>query len=363
MYSSILGTILLVLYSINIIRTFVTPSFERGFKMKKLLFIYLVLISFFVVYVYNHQTNVATTREWSESDLKGSMDETYVMVTFQVGIDYWKRALKGFEDAAEALNVSVEYRGATQYDINEQITVLEQVIARNPAGIAISTMDPEKLNPVINKAVEAGIPVVMFDSNAPDSKSFSFLGTDNYNAGVEAAHKMADLVKEKGEVGIITQPHQLNHQERTLGFKDTIFMDYPEMNVVSIKDGRGDQLLSKKVAEEMITEYPNIDGIFATEANGGVGVGQAVMENELKGILKIISFDTDKGTLDMIEDGTISATLAQGTWKMGYWSLQYLFHLKHGIVEQDDNKSPLPPYVDTGVTIVTEENVDSYYLQ
>ncbi len=80
--------------------------------LRKLLFIYLILIGLFVIYVYNYQTESATTREWSENELRGSMDETYVMVTFQVGIDYWKRAVKGFEDAAEALNVTVAGRYA-----------------------------------------------------------------------------------------------------------------------------------------------------------------------------------------------------------------------------------------------------------
>ncbi|WP_117160826.1 substrate-binding domain-containing protein [Paraliobacillus sp. X-1268] len=331
--------------------------------MKNLLFVYLLLISLFVLYVYHYQANELTTQEWSKNELQGNMDETYVMVTFQVGIDYWKRALKGFEDAAGALNVSVEYRGAREYDVNEEITVLEQVIAKNPAGIAISTMDPEALSSVIDKAVEADIPVVMFDADAPESKAFTFLGTNNYHAGEEAAHKMAALVNEKGKVGVITQPYQLNHQERTQGFQDTIFLEYPEMEVVSIKNGRGDQSESKLVAQDMITEFPGLVGVFATEANGGVGVGQASLTNNLEDSLKIISFDTDKGTLDMIQDGVISATLAQGTWDMGYWSLQFLFHLQHKIVEEEDAETPLPRYVDTGITIVTQKNVDSYYPQ
>ncbi|RKL66641.1 LacI family transcriptional regulator [Salipaludibacillus neizhouensis] len=331
--------------------------------MRILLFFYLLLIGLFVGYVYNYQTTDSIEREWSENELTGNMDETYVMVTFQVGIDYWKRSLKGFEDAAEAMNVSVEYRGATQYDVDEEITVLEQVIAKNPAGIAVSTMDPRALNPVIENAVDAGIPVVMFDSDAPESEAYSFLGTDNYNAGVEAANKMAELLNEEGEVGVITQPHQLNHQERTQGFQDTIFVEYPNMKVVSIKDGRGEQMLSKAAAEDIMREYPDIAGIFATEANGGVGVGLATVANNRQDLIKIISFDTGKGTLDMIEDGVISATLAQGTWEMGYWSLQFLFHLQHDIVEQENDSMPLPRFVDTGVTIVTKENVDSYYPQ
>ncbi|MCC3356788.1 substrate-binding domain-containing protein [Bacillus sp. REN16] len=329
--------------------------------MKKLLFVYLLLIGLFVLYIYNYQAERSAKRAWNDNELVGNTDETYVMVTFLSGIDYWKRALKGFEDAAEALNVSIEYRGATQYDVHEEVTVLEQVIAKNPAGIAISTMDPQALNPVIDKAVEAGIPVVMFDADAPDSKAYSFLGTDNYKAGAEAARKMAELLNKKGKVGVITLPHQLNHQERTQGFQDTIFMDYPDMEIVSINDGRGDQVVSGEVAETMIAENPDLSGIFVTEANGGVGVGQAIIKNNLQDSIKVISFDTDKGTLDMIKDGVISASIAQGTWEMGYWSLQFLFHLQHGFFEQEHKDAPLPQYVDTGVTIVTKENVQSYY--
>ncbi|MGN8647235.1 substrate-binding domain-containing protein [Gracilibacillus sp. HCP3S3_G5_1] len=329
--------------------------------MKKLLIVYIVLIGLFVLYVYQYQTNETTSNEWSEHELIGTIDETYVMVTFQAGIDYWKRPLKGFEDAAEALNVTVEYRGAAQYDVNEEITVLEQVIAKNPSGIAVSTMDPEALNPVINQAVDAGIPVVMFDADAPDSKAYAFLGTDNYYAGVTAAHKMADLLNKSGKVGIITHPNQLNHQERTQGFQETIEEEYPDMTVVDIKDGRGDQMISKEASEELMRTYPDMEGIFASEANGGVGIAKAVLDQQKKGELHIISFDTDKGTLDMIEEGVISATMAQGTWEMGYWSLLFLFHLQHNLAGDLEGETNLPRYVDTGIKVVTKDNVTDYY--
>ncbi len=329
--------------------------------MRKLLFVYLILIGLFVVYVYQYQTEETTNNQWSDRELRGTIDENYVMVTFQAGIDYWKRPLKGFEDAAESLNVSVEYRGATQYDVNEEITVLEQVIAKNPSGIAISTLDPEALNPVINKAVDSGIPVVMFDADAPDSNAYAFLGTNNHYAGVTAAHKMAELLNKTGEVGVVTHPNQLNHQERTQGFRETIESEYQNMNVVDIKDGRGDQIISREVSEELIREHPNIKGIFASEANGGVGVGKAVQDLQKKGDIHIISFDTDKGTLDMIDEGVISATMAQGTWKMGYWSLQFLFHLQHDIAGELEGETNLPRYVDTGITVVTKDNVNEYY--
>ncbi|MEF2966428.1 substrate-binding domain-containing protein [Paenibacillus sp. M1] len=332
--------------------------------MKKLWIVYLLLIGCFLIYVLDYRSETQLNEQWNTGGLRGEIGEKYVMVTFQMGIDYWKSSLKGFEDAAQALNVSVEYRGGTQRDINEQITVLEQVIAKKPAGIAISALHPLDLNATIDKAVEAGIPIVLFDSDAPASKAYSFLGTDNYNAGVKAARHMAELTGEHGQIAVVTTPYQQNHQERTDGFLETIRLDYPEMKVVTVKNGKGDQVVSKQSTEEILADYPGIAGIFATEANGGIGVAEAVRENKDGARPKIISFDTDKGTLDLVKSGDISATMAQGTWNMGYWSLQYLFALQHNPnTAQIPGSSPIPRRADTGITVVTASNVDDYYAK
>jgi ribose transport system substrate-binding protein len=218
--------------------------------VKKLLIVNILLFSIFFIYLYNYHLDSNPVQE--NTHLQGEIGEKYVMVTFQAGIDYWKNSIKGFEDAATALNVSVEYRGATQYDSHEQITVLEQVIAKKPAGIAISAINPYELNTTINKAVEAGIPVVLFDSDAPASKAYSFLGTNNYAAGVTGAQKMAELVGRKGKVAVITLPEQLNQEERTDGFVETVHEEFPEMQVVAIKDGKGNQLQSEQAAIEIL---------------------------------------------------------------------------------------------------------------
>jgi len=337
--------------------------------VKKLLLIHGIFLSIFLLYLYDYHFRESSSSPLSQEEegLRGEISEKYVMVTFQAGIDYWKMPLKGFEDAAHALNVSVEYRGAAQYDVHEQITVLEQVIAKKPAGIAISAINPDKLTPTINKAIDAGIPVILFDADAPSSRGDAFVGTNNYNAGLTAAHKMADLLGSKGKVAIVTLPNQLNHQERTKGFLETITKEYPEMEIVAIKDGKGDQLFSRQMVVDILREHPDLAGIFATESNGGVGIANAVQSVKTHKKIKIISFDTDKRTLDMVKEGTISATLAQGTWKMGYWSLQFLFHLNHKLNPSSEegvsDATLLPPYMDTGITVVTKENVENYYAK
>ena len=337
--------------------------------MKKLLSLYLIIILVALTSIYFMFFKEDSSNQIErEVGLQGSIDEKYVMVNFLTGIDYWKNVLKGFEDAAALLGVSIEYKGSTQYDVQEQIIVLEQVIARKPAGIAISSMDPEALNDAINKAVEAGIPVVMFDADAPESKAYSYIGTNNFKAGETAAHKMAQLLDSKGDIGIITLPNQHNHQERTNGFVSTIQGFYPAMQVVVIGDGKGDLWASEQLTSQYIEEHANLKGIFVTEANGGIGVGHALISEQKVGELKVIGFDTDKGTLDMVKSGVLSATIVQGTWNMGYWSLLQLFHLNHQLVEpisiQDSTGvSPLPTYIDTGVSVVTQENVEHFYIK
>ena len=338
-------------------------------KKQLLLAIYGLVTGLFLLFFWYFGLRGDNQNEWNEnpSRLMGDIEEKYVLVTFQSNLDYWRSIMKGFEDAAQVLNVSVEFRGASQYDANEEITVLEQVIAKKPAGIAVTAINPEALNVTIDKAVNAGIPIVLFDSGAPGSKAHSFLGTDNYSAGAKAARELGRLLSGRGEAAVLTQPNQLNHQERTKGFIETLANEYPNIRVVRIADGKGSIQGSAQAADELLGAHPEIDGFFATQANGGVGIGQTLKKLGLGGDKIVIGFDTDKGTLDMVKDGTINATLAQGTWNMGYWSLLELFHQSHNIVQPDGQDAngahSLPPFIDTGITIVTKDNVDNYYAK
>ncbi|MDR4890074.1 substrate-binding domain-containing protein [Fredinandcohnia sp. QZ13] len=333
--------------------------------MKKLLVVYALLIIAFLLYLKDFQSHEATTNLNETKGLQGQVDEKYVMVTFQAGTDYWKKILKGFEDAGQALNVSVEYHGASQYDVKEQITVLEQVIARKPSGIALSAIHPDALDVTIFKAIDAGIPIVLFDSDAPKSNAYTFIGTNNVNAGGTAAHELAHFINRNGKVAVVTIPNQQNQISRLKGFQETIENQYPDIEIVGVKDGKGDQLVSEQVVIDLLTEHPDLKGIFLTEANGGVGAGRAVIKLKKDKDVKIVSFDTDKQTLDMVKAGTIEATLAQGTWSMGYWSLNYLFYLNHGLIKlpSDPYAQNKLPKMDTGITVVTKKNVDSYYAE
>jgi len=304
-----------------------------------------------------------------KSPFIGEKNEEYYMVTFLSGIEYWKGCYKGFEDAGKMYGVKTIYTGGLQYDINQEVTALEQVIVKKPAGIAITCINPNALAIPIKNAINLGIPVVTFDADSPESGRYSFLGTDNESAGTIAAEALNEQIgPQGGEVAIITLPAQKNHDERVQGFQKTLEEKYKKLKLVQVGNGKSDQAESAKVIAGVIQAHPNIKGIFCTDATCGVGAAAAIKEAGKVGQVKIVSFDTDKGTLDAIKAGVISASISQGTYSMGYQSMNFLYQVKHGLVKptggwNSNEKSPLPYLVNTGVSIVTKENVDSFYIK
>ncbi len=293
-------------------------------------------------------------------------NEEYYMVTFLSGIEYWKGCYKGFEAAGKVYGVKTIYGGAAEYDVNQAVTVFEQIIANKPAGIAVSCINPDAYMEPIKKAMEAGIPVVTFDADSPNSGRYSFLATGNVAAGETAAKYLAEALGGEGDVAVVTLPGQLNHEERCAGFVNYIEANCPNMKVVQTANGGGEQTTAATAASGILQANPNVKGLFCTDATSGVGAVAAIAETNRSDV-KIVSFDTDKGTLDAIKAGTIEASIAQGTWNMGFWAFQQLFQLKHELINptegwKEKGINPLPPYIDTGVNVVTKDNVDAFYV-
>ncbi|WP_026974274.1 substrate-binding domain-containing protein [Alicyclobacillus contaminans] len=316
-------------------------------------------------------TTTGTTSPASSSSsaaFTGQSGETYYMITFLSGIEYWKGVLAGAKEAAKDLHVNVVYTGAPQYDINQEATTLQQVIAKKPAGILITSINEKALTPYINQAIQAGIPVIAFDSDAPSSQRYSYLGTSNVEAGQTAADYLGQKLGGHGKVAIVSTPGELNLDQREQGFKQEMAQKYPGIQVVAVENGNSDQIKTAQVTSALLQNHPDLNGVFATEADEGIGVSTAVKEAHKTGQVQIVSFDTDQATLKAIQNGEITATIAQGTWNMGFWGLMFAYTVHHDLVNpvknwKTANVDPVPSSVDTGVTVITKQNVASYLNQ
>jgi len=293
---------------------------------------------------------------------KAQQEQTYYMVTFLSGISYWVDAFRGMQDAAEYLGVNVQYVGTPEYDTTAEVRVLEETLGQQPDGILLTVIQADALQPTINAAIESGVPLVTFDADSPLSKRYAFLGTGNYYAGVVAARYIGSLL-ESGKAAVVTVPSQNNLAQRTQGFLETLAAEY--RNIISgdqfIVDNQNTSEQAASGLSALLQADPDVRAVFSSNAQAAIGAAQAIREAGLSDQIVHIGFDFDEGTLDLIDSGQLGATLAQGTWQMGFWGLLFLYMVRNNMIESVSDWasagiSPLPPNVDTGVVVINQSN-------
>ena len=304
-----------------------------------------------------------STLSTREGQTSAARNEEYVFLGVSVGNPYWVDARLGLEDKAKMLGVKSELRGPTGGDPNQQVKELEQLIARKPAGILIAPAS-NALRPSIDRAIDEGIPVVCIDTDEPLSKRYTFIGTDNYNAGRQTGAMLAKTIGGKGEVALLMIPGQLNHEERARGCKD-VLATFRDIEVVKIGNDQALATEAEKVARSILQAYPDLAAFGCVDAAGGEGCAVAVKEAGKVGKVKIIAMDRNETTLEFIEQGIIEASIAQRTYAMAYLGLQLLYDLNHNNIQIVNNwreakVNPLPRNIDTGTIVIDKGNVRAF---
>lgn len=298
--------------------------------------------------------------------LRTMSDQLYVEISALGNLDYFYDHKLGMELAEEILGVETDYIGPAEYDIRAMITAFEETLARkNLKGIVVVGFEPA-LVPIINKAVDSRIPVVTVDADLPQSKRVAFVGTGNYRAGYEGGVKLASLIGYTGKVALMTKVGQSNLEERIRGYKAALSR-YNAIDIVQIVDTQSDAIVAAQVATAVLRKHPDLAGLGCVEASGGVGAATAIREANLIGQVKIVAMDRGNDVLDLIGEGTISATVIQQTALMPFYAVQILYQLNNqNIPITSDNVkarvSGVPSYVDTGVVIVDKSNYE-YFIR
>ena len=290
--------------------------------------------------------------------------ETYYLVATNINLPYWQSAQAGLMAAAKEYGVSAFMDGPTTFDPQAEVQEFRSAVAKKPAGILVSVASAQLMIPEIDAAISAGIPVITIDSDAPESKRLYFIGTNNLTAGRLGGQRVAAQLSDKGNVVFFTMPNQPNLEERLKGYKDA-FSAFPGIKIVDVFDMKGDSGTAMDKASEYLGKAgkDKIDAFICLEASAGKDVGLAFQRAHAAGRL-LVAMDADPETLKMVKDGTIDSTMAQKPYTMAMLGLQGLDHLHHykpasltGDIGLDVN-SPVPAFVDTGVTLVDMGNVD-----
>jgi len=291
-------------------------------------------------------------------------DEKYILVATNISLPYWQDAQAGLADVGKITGLKVELTGPTTLSPQEQLTAFQAAVAQHPSGILISVSKPELFNGPINDAVKAGIPVICLDADAPDSHRLLFIGTDNFRAGQESAKRMGDLLKGQGKVAIVTLSAQSNVEERVRGVNDAL-KKYPGIKVTQTIDDKGDPRVAYDAISALLSGKDKVDGIICLEASGGSGSAEALHRVDLEGKVKIVAFDKDPETLDWIQRGAITATVAQRPYIMSYYGVRFADDLHHNVIHEFKDwktapAAPLPAWVDTGTAIIDSSNLAAF---
>jgi ribose transport system substrate-binding protein len=291
-------------------------------------------------------------------------EEQYYLIAANVNLPYWQEAEAGLRDAATGMGVKAEMDGPATYSPQEELDSFQKAVALHPAGILVSVANQAMLKPAIDAAVLQGIPVICIDADAPDSHRIMFVGTDNFRAGQESAKRMADLLKGQGQIVIITVPGQPNLDERVRGVTESL-KKYPAMKVIQTIDDKGDSRVANDGISALIAKKEKVDGVICLESSGGSGVAEALHRTDMTGKIAIVSFDKDPETLDFVEKGAITATVAQKPYLMAYYGLKFADDLHHNAVHEFKDwrtapAGPMPSWVDTGTAIIDKSNLAAF---
>ncbi len=278
----------------------------------------------------------------------------FAFVSPFIGHPYWVVVSDGVKKASAELKANTNETGPVgEVNIDTQIQAIETAIAAKVDGILTMAINPTAMTPVINKAVAAGIPVVLIDTDAPLSKRSVYAGTSNFDAGVEAGKAMVKATGGKANIGIITGAIDAdNLNQRIDGFKKAI-AGSPGMKVVDLQPGNSDLLQATEKAQSMLQAHPEINAMFGVSAECAIAIGKISKEKNLVSKLKIVGFDDMAETIDYIKQGIVYGTAVQKNFQMGYMGIKILADIKAG-------KKIAKAIVDTGVTIVTKDNVATY---
>jgi len=290
--------------------------------------------------------------------------ERYVLVTVNTKLPYWEEAEAGLLDVSKQLGVRAELVGPEKFDPQEELRAFQKTVSENPAGILISVSRPDLFQDAINAAVASGIPVVTLDSDAPDSKRVLFVGTDNFRAGQESGRRMAEILKGKGQIVVVTIPGQLNLDERARGVADAV-KKYPGIKIIQTMDDNGDPRVANDSISALIKAKASFDGVVCLEASGGSGVAEALHRLDMQGKIPVVAFDKDPATLDWIERGVITATITQKPYVMSYYGVKFADDLHHNAVHEFKDwrtapSGPMPKWIDTGTAVVDKSNVNAF---
>lgn len=291
-------------------------------------------------------------------------NEEYVMVTTAINLPlYVNHDQKAFKKWGEKMGVVTSILGPSEWDVPSQISTIEQVIPSKPAGLLINGTDPG-IAQAIRKAVEAGIPTVVYDSEIPNSNRHCFIGSDWYEMGRLQGEHMGKLINGTGKVACMGILGMENMEAGFRGFEDAL-KKYPNIQFIGKYDDKANVETAAKITADLLAANPNLAGLGGFDSNSGPGMALSVKEANKAGKVKLTTVDAEPEHLRLVKGGVIDYLVGQKRELFTWLGAQFLFDMRHKTLPLSANDAragvvPIPRTVITGSIEIDKNNVDAF---
>jgi ribose transport system substrate-binding protein len=269
--------------------------------------------------------------------------------------DFWTIARRGVEKADEELpDVTAEFRITSDGTAAEQKRIIDDLITKGVNGIAISPIDPENQNALINEAAKNAL-IFTQDSDAPNSDRACYIGTDNVTAGRRAGQLIREALPGGGKIMLFVGKLDVrNAQERIQGIKEALTGS--NIEIIDVRTDDTDQVRAKSNAADTLVKYSDIKALVGLWSYNGPAILNAVKEAGKTGKVQIIAFDEADETLEGVRKGAIYATVVQQPYEFGYQAIKLMAQ----VVKGDRSVIPAGKQIIIPTLIVNKTNADEF---
>ncbi|MBV9392168.1 MAG: substrate-binding domain-containing protein [Verrucomicrobia bacterium] len=267
---------------------------------------------------------------------------------------------KGAQAAATSLGVDLVFQGAPEFNVVQQVPVLNAVVGRKPDAILIAPTDKTQLIQPLKSAFSAGIPVVTVDTFIGDGRyqtgsgeadfPISYVASDNVAGGEIAARALAKAIGEKGKVYVSNvKPGISTTDQREQGFKQEM-KKHPNITVLDTQFNDDDANKAASQLQSVFARNPDLAGVFGANLFSATGAANGVKQANATGKIRVVAFDAPTSIVGEIKSGNVDIAIAQHPAEIGYFGLVTAFAHLTG--------QSVPPLIGTGFTVIDKNNVD-----
>ena len=269
--------------------------------------------------------------------------------------DFQKAIATAIQSAVEAAGHKfLLVTAGEQTAVSTQVNQVEDLIAKKVDAIILNPMDGKAVVPVLKKAKAAGIPVIVVDSSVEKGNEglyISYVGTDNFNAGVEAGKRLVKELNNQGNVLVVRGANgSLAGDNRVDGFKKGLVGS--GLKIVGEQPGNWNNAVAMQVTENLLQANKSVQGLFTASDVMLEGILQAIGDANRSGI-KILAVDGSKKAVDLIETGTVTGTMAQFPAKMGRIAVETLL----GVLDGSKPAASVAKVIDSGTMVYDKTNL------